>query len=318
MLYRIAVLLLAASLVVVGIAAAERSYVAGRFALEIDGIAAGWMKSAEGGHATSDVVTEDIGGTLFAKKHIAGVKYEDFSINCGTGMSKGFYEWIKASFDHKPFRKNGAIHVADYDYKEMNTLAFSNALITEVGFPACDASSKDPAFMALKFAPEVTRFGQGSGKPLDPGAKIQKKWLPANFRLTIDGLDCTRVNKIEAITVKQSVVERLGQIEPTKLEYPNLVVTLPESSAKTFYDWHEDFVIKGNNSDASEKTGSLEYLTPDLKDVLFTLTFSNLGIFKCTPEKAEAGSENIRRVKAELYCEEMKFTYGSGATFGVK
>ena len=43
----------------------------------------------------------------------------------------------------------------------------------------------------------------------------------------------------------------------------------------------------------------LELLAPDLKEVLFTLTFKNLGIFKVAPEKAEAGSESIRRVKAE-------------------
>jgi hypothetical protein len=27
------------------------------------------------------------------------------------------------------------------------------------------------------------------------------------------------------------------------------------------------------------------------------------------PEKVESGSENIRRVKAEMYCEELKFDY---------
>ena len=34
---------------------------------------------------------------------------------------------------------------------------------------------------------------------------------------------------------------------------------------------------------------------------------------RCT--KVESGSENIRRLKAEMYCEEMKFTYGSGAAW---
>jgi len=29
------------------------------------------------------------------KKHIAGVKYEDITVNCGTGMAKGFYNWTK-------------------------------------------------------------------------------------------------------------------------------------------------------------------------------------------------------------------------------
>ena len=49
--------------------------------------------------------------------------------------------------------------------------------------------------------------------------------------------------------------------------------------------------------------------------MLFTLTFSGLGMFKLTPEKVEAGSENVRRVKAEMYCEQITFKEGSGAVF---
>ena len=37
----------------------------------------------------------------------------------------------------------------------------------------------------------------------------------------------------------------------------------PSRTPKEFYDWHEDFVIKGNNGDDKEKGGTLEYLTPE-------------------------------------------------------
>ena len=33
------------------------------------------------------------------RKHIAGVKYEDFTLQVGSGMGKPMYDWIKASFD---------------------------------------------------------------------------------------------------------------------------------------------------------------------------------------------------------------------------
>jgi len=304
------------------ITADKRGYVAGKYGVELDGIMAGWVWSAEGGHATSDVVVEKLGPDHIQKKHIAGVKYEDITVQCGTGMSRAFYEWIKASFDHKYARKNGAVIAADYNYKEHSRLTFYNGLITEIGFPALDASSKDAAKMSIKFAPEYTRMATTTGGPSVSGkysidAKVQKKWLPANFRIRIDGLEevCTRVNKIEAITVKQKVVENpVGELrdyekEPAVLEIPNLVITFPESHSKPMYDWHEDFVIKGNNGDDKEKGGTLEFLTPNLQEVLFTITFQHLGIFKLTPEKVESGSENIRRLKAEMYCEDMKFDY---------
>ena len=99
------------------------------------------------------------------------------------------------------------------------------------------------------------------------------------------------------------------ETEPAHLEIPNLAVTLAESHAESWYKWHEDFVIKGDNGEDKEKGGTLEYLTPDLKESLFILTFSNVGIFKLNPEKAEAGSDAIRRLKAELYVQDMKFEY---------
>jgi hypothetical protein len=142
---------------------------------------------------------------------------------------------------------------------------------------------------------------------------IQKKWLPSNFRLQIDGLDCRRVNKIEAITVKfvsagnPVGVERAGAGVPPRLQASNLLVTIAETDAPAFYKWHEDFVIKAAGN--KERGGTLAYLTPDLKEAIFTLTFLGLGILKLTPEKVEAGSENIRRVKAEMYCRDVAFVH---------
>ena len=96
------------------------------------------------------------------------------------------------------------------------------------------------------------------------------------------------------------------QKEPAHIEFPNLVITLSEAYADQLFQWHENFVIKGNNDQGAEKNGMLQYLSSDLKP-LFTLEFMGLGIFKLTPEKAEAHSENIKRVKAEMYCEQITF-----------
>jgi phage tail-like protein len=303
----------------------RRSYVAGRYGLELDGQFAGWIESVEGGHATADVVVEKMGPDRIQHKHIAGLKYEDITVNVGTGMSKGFYDWIKASLDKQSIRRNGAIVVCDFDYRPVSRMQWFNALISEVGFPACDAASKDAAKMTIKITPEYTRMVQGQTGSAYPPNRIapalQKKWLPANFRLQIAGCQtaCSRVNKIEAITVKTVIdVKAVGELRnypavPPHLDIPNLTVTTSEAVAAEFYQWHEDFVIKGNNGNDKERGGTLEFITPDLRESIFTLTFRNLGIFKLTPEKVEAGSENILRVIAEMYCEDISFAYGSAA-----
>ena len=302
----------------------KRAYTAGKYALEVGGIAAGWIQKFSGGSATAEVVTEKLGIDHLARKHLAGVKYEDIVLEVGTGMSKGFYEWIKAAWDGKTVRKDGAVIVADHDFKEQSRKTFYHALITETMLPALDAASKDAAKMTVKLTPESVRTTTGSGKQTSTSggnAQAQKKWLPSNFKLDIPGLDCTRVNKIGELVVKQKVVENpVGELrdyekEPAHAEFGNVVVTMAESYADTWYKWFEEFVVKGNCGQDQEKNGSLTYLTPDLKTELFRVTFSNLGIFKLNEEHAEAGSEGIRRVKAELYVEKMDLQYGGAATW---
>lgn len=310
----------------------KRAFGQGKYGLELDNVKAGWVSEVDGGHAVADVVTEKLGGDHLAKKHIGNVKYEEISFKCGTGMSKALYEWIDTGFNQThnqegKGRQNGAMVFADYDYQELSRLNFFFAILTELGMPALDAASKDAAKMTLKFKPEYTRKVLAQGGKLTGSygidAKKQKQWLPANFRLRIDGLDepCTRVNKIEALTIKQKVTENaVGEMrdyeqEATSVEVPNLVITLAESHAKPLYDWHEDFVIKGNCTEDKEKGGTLEYLAADLKTVLFTLTFKNLGVFKVAPDKMEAGAEGVRRIKAEMYCEDVRFSYSTAATF---
>jgi hypothetical protein len=93
--------------------------------------------------------------------------------------------------------------------------------------------------------------------------------------------------------------------EPASIEFPNLAITLAEIGAQTWYDWHEDFVITGNNGEDNEKSGTLDFLAPNGTTLLGTIHFFNLGIFKLAADKAEANQDQIRQVTAGLYCERM-------------
>jgi len=311
------------------IAKNNRAFTGGKYGIEFQHTLAGWIKEADGGHASRDVVVEKIGSDHLHHKHLGPLKYEEISFKCGTGMSAGIYDWIKTGFDqtsNNRGREDGAIIFADYDENEITRLNWLQGLMTEFSMPALDASSKDAALMTIKFQPEITRKIMGGGGKIKfpQSANIQKQWLPSNFRLRIDGLDdpCKKVNKIEALTIKQKVTENaVGELIdyekcPGSVEVPNLVITFSEDVAKPFYDWHEDFVIKGHNTEDKERGAHLEYLGSDASTVLFTMDFFHLGIFKVTPDKVEAGGEAVRRVKAEMYCEDVKFNYNPAFIFG--
>jgi phage tail-like protein len=294
-----------------------RGYVAGNFLLRLDGADAGFVKSIDGGAISADVIHEPAGNSYFVRKHIGAPKYEDFTIQIGWWMTKTIYDWIRASWTMNYQRKNGSIVSYDFNLEARSEREFFNALVTEVTIPAMDAGSKDQCYLTVKFTPELIRAKKAAGKATLPPVKAaQEMWLPSNFRLEIGGLDCTKVSAIDAFTVRQKAVpDNIGnardyQKEPGRLEFPNLSITMAETAAATWLDWFEDFVVKGNNDETREKTGSLVFLSPNLQAELGRISFFNLGIFKIAPAKADAADERIQRVTAQLYCERMELQAG--------
>jgi hypothetical protein len=299
-----------------------RPYVAGYYQLVLDGIACGFMKSIEGGAATAEVVSEP-GPTYFAKKHLGPLSYHPLVMEFGLGMTNDLYHWINASWSGSYSRKSGAVVAIDQRFVAVSQREFFNALITEVTFPKLDASSKEPAYLTLKCAPEYTRTGKASGGAAPVAKADQKAWLTSNFRVTIDGLDCKRVSAVESFTVKQSVVrDDIGDARdylkvPGRLEFPNLTISVAESSAKSWYDWFDDFVIKGNCDDSREKSGSISVLAANLTDEQMRIDLFNVGIFSLASDKRETSAETVATVTAQLYCERMELNFGGSAAAGV-
>jgi phage tail-like protein len=196
-----------------------------RGGLAIDGAPAGWIVAVDGGHATSDVVTEK---SPTAHKHLAGVKYEDITIHTGSSMSKGFYDWIKTSLSQSPTRKSGTVGVLDTNMKMRAVREFTNALVTEIGFPALDAGSKDAAPLAIKLAPELVRAKTIDDKwhaSFVAGAnKLDSKLAPSTFRFDYPGCGeaCKAATKISAVTIKLGAAGRAGAHRVT-----SIVVTMP-------------------------------------------------------------------------------------------
>ena len=139
--------------------------------------------------------------------------------------------------------------------------------------------------------------------------RSQKLWITSNFRVSIDGLDGTRVMRVDALTVKQAIVEagdvRAGR-QPGQLDFPNLKITLSQAGSDTWLAWFEDFVVKGNNDQANEKKGSIALLSADMKEELLRIDLFGLGIFAIGPEKTDTGSDRIAAVTAQMYCERME------------
>jgi hypothetical protein len=283
-----------------------RQYSASRFSIVIDGATVGFATSVGGGEAFAEVISTTAPSGA-AEKQPGPVAYAPIELEVDTTLQKGFYDWVIGFLDGSQKPKDGVIRFLDYNMGEQSRLEWTAGLITEVGFPAADATNKDSASLRVVLQPESTRRLDGSGsKVAGSGASShQKRWLPANFRFSIAGLEnpTKKVNAVDALMLRRPVSPGPGAVVVGALEVPNVVFTIAATEAKSFYDWFTDFVIKGNNSPSNERTGSLVFLDLTRTDPLIGVAMQGLGIVRVSEEREAQGAAAIARVKVELYCE---------------
>ena len=212
--------------------------------------------------------------------------------------------------------KNGEFIACDFDYKAMSAREFQDCYIAEVTIPTLDGSSKEPAYLTIKLDPERIRYMPGDGSQVQAQmGTATKKWLSSNFRVEIGDLPCTRVFKIDSFTWKQGVMKdevgpsRQATKRLTKVEVPNLKITMSMADVEAWQKWHKDFVIDGKCADENELSGAITFLGPDLQTELATIELFHVGLISLETEGLEANKEELARFTVELYVEEMKFNY---------
>lgn len=292
----------------------QRSYTAGRFALDVDGSNVGFLKKFSGLAMEADIVANDLGPDNVQKKHVSNIKWTPGKATIGIGMGRSMYDWMKAAFDKGYITKNGTFTSADFNYKAQSQLTFLNALITEITVPKLDGASKDAAYFDIGFEAEQVRWAKGDNS--DIRGKIgpkQKQWLCSNFKFELGGLPCTRVSSIDSFTWKCAVAaDMVGAFventkHPAKVTVPDLKVTFSGADAKAWDDFAFSWFVGGKRTEADELSGRIVFLGPDMKKELGEITLLNVGLKKYSDEDHEANSEKLRRKVAELYVEKMEF-----------
>lgn len=307
-----------------GPATGTRAYVASKFAFELDGDGVlGFLNSAEGGGLKTDVVDYKQGRLVDVWRQVGRPKFEDISIKVGMGMSSSFYSWISDFFNRKVTRKNGALVIADFNYKQRARRSFIDALISEVQLPALDGASKEAAFMTVKLVPEgMTYETIADGPKVESPESLRqpnKMWHAANFTFSVDGYEAAfaRTTKIDQFAIKQQILEypsghrRTPIRVPGRLEYPNLTVYIPAVDADAIITQANKRLLDYEAPAQGGMNGAIEFRAPD-KTVLCTITLSGVDIVSAEPQKAEASAESISMVKVAIQVEAMRFTYGSG------
>src|SRR6185436_14734403 len=153
-----------------------------------------------------------------------------------------------------------------------------------------------------------------------PISEKQKMWTPSSFRFTIDqfgGMEY--VNKLESFTVTQGIKkmyigqERYPQIEPTGIKFPNLSGSISLAYADRLLKWHHEYVAdhNGTRDPKGQLSGAIEFLTPDREKTLFSIELTQVGILSASIQQATANTDQIKRVKFEMFVGSMKLDGGS-------
>ena len=279
----------------------ERSYVSGNFSVDIADAGSFMVKSIAGGSLYATPTVRGQRQDKYPNKEPGQIKCEDLTLQTGFWAPKGLWDWVGAfASPETPAARRVTVAEMDYNFVEKSRRAFDGAALSQVVIPACDGASKEPAYATITLTPASVReiAPPAGAKPAQLPSTQTKTWLPSNFRLTIDGLVTTRVNKIDAITIKRS---------GSTPEYSNLSISLADVDADSWKQWAAQFFAAGGKG--LEKRGKLELLNPSRTEVLMTLNFDGLGVIAVGPEKAEANADQIKRFRAELYVE--KITFGA-------
>lgn len=295
-----------------------RSYANFKYGLELDGVKNGYITSVEGGNAKADRIDEKLGHGHFFHKHLGIPSWADIKLGYGGGMSKAVVQWIKDTLAFAPTRKNGRIVSLDQHMKVQYEKTFTEALISEIGFPAMDASAKEACSISLSFSPVKCEDKKGDDKGFDlPQDKNQKTFTTHNFKLTIDGMDCKKISKVDGFTIKQKFAtdaigdQRIYDKVPSVVEFPDLKVTFSSATQESWIKWHKQMVVDGQgHGGEAEKQGSLEYLAPDGKPI-FTLKFMNIGIMNLSNDKFEGKGDQVAKMTADMYVEQIAWVDGT-------
>ena len=282
----------------------------GMFALELAGTQVGWLHSASGGDVSkSDVSTK--GGQYFEVRHLSQTKFDDLTIQVGAGMSQALRDWIEAGWEQKSVLKNGAVLVCNSNLAIQSRREFSG-MLSETTVPALDVADKGPGYLTLKVTLEGSRTAPGSGTATAPKAGTTP-WTVNNFKLDIPGLDCSHVQRIDAMTVATSIVtdqtghEKTPALIAGKTEFPHVDITLSDASWDSWSAWFQPVVTSGERK---EKDGVLVFLAPDKAKELGRIQFSGLGIVAIQRTKVGSGAGEF---KVRLYCKQMAFDWKDAA-----
>lgn len=297
-------------------AAGALPFSAGFFVVSIGGKAAAHCTKISGGQWKAELAEQQT-GLLVKKKNISLLKLEPLKLEMGFGIAKSMVQWMRAYMEGQDMRQDIQIDACAYDGTSRSTRQYLQCQITELSFPALDASSKEMAKISMTIqAQDAQPPAPGGSKMSSNFAKAQKRVSLQSFNVNLGSLPLKNCSKVDAIKVETKGAwanvgsARKATYTPTSRSVSNLKFTINSEDIADWEKWHQTFVVDGICSEDDELTGSVVFMAPNQKDELFTIELSNVGLIALQHGDLEAGKDAISTFTVEMYVESIKFVEG--------
>ena len=190
------------------------------------------------------------------------------------GMGTGLYHWIQRAFDGTGAPTNGSLVLADFNYKAQSRLDFEDAIPTSITVPQAGWFQQGRRLLRRRVRTGSRSLFEGRRRRHPQVSRNQAKaWLCSNFsrsvpfpatgslRLVIY-MEVRRLNGPHGIIPNAKPVSRPGDCAGSFSGHFNGGPSAPwaEAARKWFID--------GERTDASEMSGRIVFLGPNLKDEL--------------------------------------------------
>lgn len=277
-----------------------RGYVGANFALEFEGKHVGFLRMVSGGSVVGVVTTRN-----GQEKQISGIRYEPITVEMNLNGALSLLEWMASISKGDKARRSGAVVITDGNFEVVSRLEFQNAVLTELSLSPLDAANgKDMLTVQATFAPERAQRISGKGTlKSDLGAK-SKAFLASNFRLTLPGIDTSRVLAIQGLTFRAKPVSELPggrrQTEVGSIEYNDIEISVGANGLEGFEKWFQESVIAGKNL---KQNATIELLDQSLKQTIGTISLNRVGLYQIDHGTQEATSTSLPKVVVRCFLE---------------
>lgn len=290
----------------------QNAHAGAHYALDIDGIPVGSLKTISGLDMQADIAVDTLGPGSMPTKHVADVSWTPGRASIGLGMGQAMYDWLKQAFEHGASTQSGTLATGDFNFKQRSLLTFDDALLTAITVPRLDGSSKDSGAIDIEFVPRHARLSKGDGSDIRSAfPSRQQPWVCSNFRFELGSLPCARVASIESFTWRCALADDTIGIFPEPAQRP-VVVAVPDLrlsiSAADYDAWAQAaqaWFVDGHHLEGDEMNGLITLLTPDLQTPLGAISLANVGFKRFSQLPPSDGSDGLYRFTVDLYVERM-------------